>query len=39
MTSGAGIIPMQTDELVEKQKAAEFRFRRINSPAKTLFQR
>jgi hypothetical protein len=39
MTSGAGIIAMQTDEFVEKQKAAEFRFRRINPPAKTLLQR
>jgi hypothetical protein len=39
MTSGAGIIAVQTDEFVEKQKAAELRFRRINPPAKTLFQR
>jgi hypothetical protein len=39
MTSGAGIIAMQTDELVEKQKAAEFRFRRIYRPAKAFFQR
>jgi hypothetical protein len=39
MTSGAGIIAVQTDKLVEKQQAPEFRFRRINPPAKTLFQR
>jgi hypothetical protein len=39
MTSGAGIIAMQTDEFVEKQKTTELRFRRINPPAKTLFQR
>ena len=39
MASSAGIIAMQTNELVEKQKASELRFRRINWPAKTLFQR
>jgi hypothetical protein len=39
MTSGAGIIAVQTDKLVEKQKPAKLRFRRINPPAQTLFQR
>jgi len=39
MTPGAGIVAMQTNELVEKQKATEFRFPGINPPAKPLFQR